>query len=164
MKKIAAVVYRSVDKVEIAPAAAAETVGATPEMRGQFTTGAEEAGPLRMVRARVKPRIVAEAAGQPDAAGRMDDEGRLVKCVFAPVGGRAIVKEGPGGVRSGRCAAGHGKGRRAVSFFRQGIFEGEDPQLIAETAPFVVEGFVPAGNTRSLSVCRKKKAFALSAT
>ena len=70
-------------------------------------------------------------------------EGLVVKCVFTPAGGQAVIKEGAAEFDSADVAQGTEKISVRFRFFRKGIFEGEDPQLIAETAPFVLDGIRP---------------------
>jgi hypothetical protein len=138
VKQIATVVYRSADKVE-APAALKPSEQ-TPEIRGEFQQAAEEAAAAPGFIARVKPRIVAEPHGSAMPPAAWTTDGLVVKCVFATEGGLTIVKDDPAEFDAADVPQGTEKVGLRFRFFRRGIFEGEDPQLIAETAPFVVEG------------------------
>jgi hypothetical protein len=137
--QIAAVLYRSTSKIEL-PAAAVKPSEQLAEIRGDFDQTTDDAVPAPGFIARVKVRIVAEPHGSllPPAAWTAD--GVLVKCVFTPAGGQAMVKAGTAEFDAADVSPGTEKMSVRFRFFRRGIFEGEEPQLIAETPPYVLEG------------------------
>jgi hypothetical protein len=139
--QISAVLYRSIGKVEI-PAAAATQSDRLAEIGGQFDETAEDA-PAPGFIAQVKPRIVADPHGIPMPPSTWAAQKLLVKCVFTPAGGQPIVKEGAVQFEPADIPPGTEKMSVRFRFFRQGIFDGEDPQLIAETQAFVLKTIRP---------------------
>ena len=141
-KQILAVVYSSDSKVE-PPATAAQPLQQVTEISGHFDQTSEDTAVAAGFIARVNVRIVAEPDGNLMPPSAWTNDGLAVKCVFTPAGGRPMVKEGVAEYDVADLSQGTEKISVRFRFFRRGIFEGEDPQLIAETTPYVLDQIRP---------------------
>jgi hypothetical protein len=138
-KQIVAVVYSRPAKVE-PPAAVVQLSRQITEISGHFDQTSEDATVVPGFIARVIVQIIAEPHGNPMPPSAWTKDGLVVKCVLTPARGQPLIKEGVAEFDPADLPQGTEKISLRFRFFRRGIFEGEDPQLIAETATYVLEG------------------------
>jgi hypothetical protein len=137
-QQVSAVVYRQAFKRESPPLQ--PTAGQVQQVRGEFSLSQRDFTPPPPAIARIRVQIVAEPQGGviPLSAWR-EQAGLLVKCFLLPPGGRAIITEGATEFDPADVPAGVTELSVQLRFYQRGIFDGDEPQLVGQTAAQTLE-------------------------